>query len=209
MERMNQPENLTRNPQVPPKMNHGGHEVNDVHEVLTDSVNILDQYTMLSQYVQDPELKDIIQRQRQFMINEYNCLVQCFSTGQDPAMPTTPYQMKQGNNVTYGLTSAQPKQPMQSPAEMNDQRISSQMLSMIKSAAGRKAIAACETTNPVVRRVLADSVPNCVEMAYEIFLYQNKNGYYQVPQYTQNVMEQLTGSFSPAAGMGTMPGQLQ
>lgn len=204
-----QQENLTQNPQVPPKFNHGGHELNDVHELLTDTVNIIDQYTLWSQQVQDPELKDIIQRQRQFMINEYNSLVQCFSSGQDPAMPTTPYKMKQGNNVTYGLTSVQPIQPIQSSAEINDRRISSQMLSSVKSAATRKSMAACEVTNPVVRRVIADSIPNCVEMAYEIFLYQNKNGYYPVVQYDQTTMEQLTSCFNTVTGMGGGTNQLQ
>ena len=68
-----------------------------------------------------------------------------------------------------------------------------------------KTMAALETTNPVVRRVLADSVPNCIEMAYEISLYQNKHHYYQVPQLAQQDMQQLLNSFAPAQGMPQMP----
>lgn len=203
-----QHENMTQNPQVPPKFNHGGHELNDVRELLTDTVNTIDQYTLWMQQTKDPELKDIIQRQRQFMINEYNCLVQCFSSGQDPAMPTTPYKMKQGNNVVYGFNSVQPVQPIQSPAEITDRHISSQMLSCLKSSATRKSMAACEVTNPVVRRVIADSIPNCIEMAYEVFLYQNKNGYYPVVQYDQTTMEQITSSFNTVSTTGAM-NQLQ
>ncbi|MFC7441374.1 spore coat protein [Laceyella putida] len=191
-------ENQTVNP-VPPVMNHAGHEVLDVHEILSHAVNTLDTYVMLRQHVKDPELADIMQRQYQYMVNEYNTLVECFSTGRDPSKPTSRYQMKQGNNVVYGLKPGQPKKPMTSPTEINDQRVSSQMLSCVKTGAGHRAVAATETTNPVVRRVLADSIPNCIEMAYEIFLYQNKHGYYQVPQFSPQEMQQLTTSYSPAS----------
>ncbi len=52
---------------VPPQMNHGGHEMFDVHEVLSGAINTMNTYTMLSEHVQDPELRDILQRQKQFM----------------------------------------------------------------------------------------------------------------------------------------------
>ena len=68
-----------------------------------------------------------------------------------------------------------------------------------------KTMAALETTNAVVRRVLADSVPNCIEMAYEISLYQNKHHYYQVPQLAQQDMQQMVNSFEPAQGKPQMP----
>lgn len=200
-------ENTTINPQVSPAMNHGAHEVYDVHEVLSCAVNCMDQYVMMSQHVKDPELRNILDRQYQFMANEYNTLVKCFSTGREPAQPTGKYKMQQGNNVTYGLRQSQPKAPMKSPAEINDQRISGQMLSAMKSSAAVKAHAACEVTNPVVRRVLADSIPNCIEMAYELFLWQNKHGYYQVAQLPQADMQQLTHSYAPATATAPLPGQ--
>ena len=69
-----------------------------------------------------------------------------------------------------------------------------------------KTMAALETTNPVVRRVLADSVPNCIEMAYELSIYQNKHHYYQVPQLAQQDMQQLLNSFA-TVGQPAMPNQ--
>jgi spore coat protein CotF len=191
-------ENATQNPQVPPMMNHGAHEVHDVHEVLSGMIGAMDQYLMLRQQVQDPELVEILDRQYQFIEKEYNTLVECFSTGRDPTQSTVKYKMKQGNNVVYGSKPSQPKKPMTSASEFNDQRISGQMLGLMKAMASDKARAACEVTNPVVRRVIADSIPNCIEMAYEIFLYQNKHGYYQVPQLPQNEMQQLVSAYAPA-----------
>jgi len=184
---------------VPPQMNHGGHEVFDVQEVLTATIDTLNTYLLLSQYVKDPELKDILNRQSQFIQDEYNITLDCFKSGKDPAKPTQSYKMNQSNDFIYGLTPSQPKKPLQSVNEITDEWISCCMLNAVKSAASMKTMAALEVTNPVVRRVLADSVPNCIEMAYEISLYQNKHHYYQVPQLPQQDMQQMINGFAPAA----------
>ncbi|WP_433959560.1 spore coat protein [Cytobacillus horneckiae] len=192
---------------VPPQLNHGGHEMFDAHEVLAGAINTMNTYTMLSEHVQDPELRDILQRQKQFMADEYNITLECFKTGQDPSKPTQSYKMKQGNDFTYGMKPSQPKKPMQSATELNDETIALNMLSAVKSVAPVKTGAAMETTNPVVRRVLADSIPNCIEMAYEISLYQNKHGYYQVPQLSQMDMQQMQNGYASAPVQPQMPGQ--
>lgn len=183
---------------VPQQLNHGGHEMFDVHEVLSGTIGTLNQYMLLRQHVKDPELMDILNRQYSFIQDEYNITVDCFTTGQDPLKPTQSYKMKQGNDFIYGLTPTQPKKPLQSVTEITDECISGLMLGSVKSAAAMKAMAACEVTNPVVRRVLADSVPNCIEMAYEISIYQNKHHYYQVPQLAQQDMQQMLNAFAPA-----------
>lgn len=191
---------------VPPQLNHGGHEMFDVHEVLAGAINTINTYTMLSGQVKDPELRDILQRQKQFMATEYNTTLECFKTGQDPAIPTQSYSMKQGNDFTYGMKPSQPQKPMQSVAEINDGMIALSMLNAVKSGAMIKTSAALEATNPVVRRVLADSLPNCIEMAYEISLYQNKHGYYQVPQLAEQDMKLMQNGYAPCPTQQQMPG---
>jgi len=183
---------------VPPQLNHGGHEMFDVHEVLAGAINTLNTYTMLSQHVKDPELRDILLRQKQFMSEEYNITLECFRTGQDPSKPTQSNMMSQDNDFTYGMKPSQPKKPMLSATEICDQSISLSMLNAVKSGAVMKTTAALESTNPVVRRVLADSLPNCIEMAYEISIYQNKNGFYQVPQLPQQDMQQMLNGYAPS-----------
>ncbi|MGE7768412.1 spore coat protein [Peribacillus sp. NPDC096540] len=187
---------------IPPQMNHGGHEVFDVHEVLSGTITTLNTYMVLRQYVQDQELMDILDRQYQFIQEEYNISLECFQTGQDPSKRTQSYKMNQGNDFIYGLTPTQPKKPLQSASDITDEYISSCMLGEVKSAASLKAMSALEITNPVVRRVFADSVPNCIEMAYEISIYQNKHHYYQVPQLAQQDMQQILNSFAPAPAQG-------
>ncbi|MEV5040250.1 spore coat protein [Peribacillus frigoritolerans] len=185
---------------IPPQLNHGGHEVFDVHEVLSGAIGTLNTYTLLRQHVQDQELLDILDRQYQFIQDEYNISLECFQTGQDPSKRTESYKMNQGNDFIYGLTPTQPKKPLQSVSEITDECISGLMLGAVKSSASMKAMAALEITNPVVRRVFADSVPNCIEMAYEISIYQNKHHYYQVPQLAQQDMQQMMNSYAPAQG---------
>ncbi|WHX99901.1 spore coat protein [Neobacillus sp. DY30] len=192
---------------VPPQMNHGGHEVIDLNEVLSSAIGTMNQYLMLRQHVKDPELLDILDRQYKFMQDEYNITLECFKSGQNPSHPTSSYKMNQGNDFIYGMTPAQPKKPFQSVAEINDEYISSCMLASCKSGAQMKTMAALESTNPVVRRVLADSIPNCIEMGYELSIYQNKHKYYQVPQFAEQDMMNFFNAFAPAQGMpqGQMP----
>ena len=156
---------------VPPQMNHGGHEVLDIHEVLSGSIAALNQMMLLRPQVKDPELLDILDRQYRFALDEYNITVESFKTGKDPSHPTGSYKMTQGNDFVYGMKATQPKKPIQSATEISDEMISGFLLDACKTSASGKTMAALESCNPVVRRVLADSVPNCIEMAYELSLY--------------------------------------
>lgn len=186
----------TTSTNVQPNVSHGGHEMFDAHEVLSSIIGVLDHYLMYDQYVKDPELKNILQHQRTFINDVYNISVQAFSTGEDPTHPTQSYKMKQNNDVIYGLKPGQPKKPSTSVNEMNDQSISSFMLGQVKSTASLLTMSALEVTNPVLRRVFADSVPNFIEMGYELFQYQNKHAYYQVPQLSPQDMTQMLQSYT-------------
>jgi len=192
--------NKAMQPNMAPNQNqnHGGHELFDAHEVIAGVISLLDQYQMYDQHIQDQELKDILHRQSTFVTQMYNTVVQSFQTGQDPKMPTQQYKMEQNNNAVYGLKPGQPKKPNPSVNELSDQGLSAYMLGQTKSLASLLTMTALEMTNPVLRRVISDSVPNFIEMSYEIFLYQNKNGYYQVPQLNQQDMNQMLQSYQPA-----------
>ncbi|MBB5149436.1 MULTISPECIES: spore coat protein [Ureibacillus] len=190
---------------IPMSMNHGAHEVMDVHEVLSASIGALNMFVMLRPHVQDPELLNILDRQYAFMLDEYNITAECFKTGQDPSHPTRKYCMQIGNDSKYGLTPSEPKKPITSANEIDDSIISGFMLSQHKALATGKTAAALEATNPVVRRVLQDSVPNCIEMAYELSLYQNKKGYYQVPQLSPQDMQTMLNMYGQADRAKDMP----
>lgn len=197
---MNTGQNMNMSGMQATDTKHGGHELMDVHEVLSCAISTMDQYLLYGQMAKDPELKDMIHRQHQFMMDCYNITAECFKSGMDPSHHTTRYTMTQSNDVVYGLTPGQPKKPKMNASEIGDQCITNYMLGLMKADAQMKTKAALEVTNPVVRRVIADSVPNAIEMAYEIFQYQNKHGYYQVARLDQQDMETLINSFVPMNG---------
>ena len=186
-------------------MNHGAHELLDVHEVLSAAIGGLNQMVFLRDKIQDPELLAILDRQYAFMLDEYNITQEAYKTGHDPKHPTRSYKMQMGNDTEYGLKPGQPKKPIQSAQEFNDEIISGVLLGIHKVGATGKTAAALESTNPVVRRVLQDSVPNCVEMAYELSLYQNKRGYYQVPKLSPTDMNTMLTCFGQGEGAKNMP----
>ncbi|WP_050616681.1 spore coat protein [Bacillus testis] len=190
---------------VPPAANHGGHELFDMHEVLSGMIGVLDQFMIFRTFLKDPVLVDILDRQYYFILDHYNIACETFSTGTKPSHKAEPYMMKETANVTYGMKPSQPKKPNQSIAEVKDQGISGHMLGLVKSLASLLATATPEVTNPVLRRVLADSIPDYIEMAYEIFLYQNKHQYYQVPQLPNQEMQTMTHGYATMQNQPQFP----
>ncbi|MCA0971689.1 spore coat protein [Halobacillus litoralis] len=197
MQNQQQPANQ-QNQQPMMNQNHGGHELFDAHEVIAGMISLLDQYQMYDQHIQDPELKDILKRQSDFVTQTYNTIVHSFSSGQDPATPTQQYKMTQNNDAVYGVKPGQPKKPNQSVSDLSDKGLSAYMLGQTKSLASLLSMTSLEMTNPVLRRVIADSIPNFIEMSYETFLYQNKHGYYQVPQLNAQDMNAMLQSYTEA-----------
>lgn len=195
-----QQQNMQGSTQPPTNIGHGGHELLDAHETLEDLIGVMEQYILYDQHVQDEQLKNIIQRQKTFLTQMYNTIIDTLKTGKDPAVPTQTYEMQQSNEVTYGMQPSSPKVPAQTVQEINDECISSYMISILKQVSASFTTTAIEATNPVLRRVIADSLPNLIEMAYEIFLYQNKKQYYQVPQLAPQDMQALKNSFGPIQG---------
>lgn len=203
MNNQTQNQNLTGTSQMPAQISHGGHELFDAHEAIGGLVGGLEQYMIYEQYVQDPQLKTMMNQHKSFLTQLYNTVVETLKTGNEPTVKTQTYNMASSNDVLYGMTPSQPKKPAQSLNEINDECVTGFIMGVLKSNASAFTMAALETTNPVLRRVFADSIPNVIEMAYEVFLYQNKHQYYQVPQLKQEDMQNYINSFAPI--QGTMP----
>ncbi|KMK78340.1 spore gernimation protein GerQ [Alkalihalobacillus pseudalcaliphilus] len=202
----NMPQNST---QATPTFNHGGHEMFDCHEILAGIINVLDQFMIFRGYMKDPELIQLLDRQYQFLESQYNLIVESFRSGQDPSQGTGQYQMKLSHTVQFGIKPSAPKKPNRNISEVKEAGLSAHMLGLLKSTASTMAMIAVEVTNPVIRRVLADTVPNIIEMAYEVFLYQNKHGYYQVPQLKPADMQAMSTAFTTVSQPATMPSNHQ
>ncbi|CAM4497617.1 spore coat protein CotF [Paenibacillus endophyticus] len=193
------------NQQGNPQGNHGGHEMFDMHEVLACSINMLDQFMILRQFVRDAELLNILDRQYTFALSQYNLTVECFSTGQRPQQNTATYLINEIVQPVYGMQQAPPKKPIQSLSEISDAGISASMLGLVKSHASLLTMSALEVTNPAARRVLASQVQNFIEMAYELFMYQNRRKYYQVPQLATSDMHLMSNAYAPQMANNNQP----
>ncbi|MFC3041685.1 spore coat protein [Virgibacillus xinjiangensis] len=197
MDNQQQNQNLQGTSQMSAQESHGGHEMLDAHEAISGVVGTLEHYLLYQDHIQDPELKAMLQQHKAYLSQTYNTIVETLQTGKEPSVKTQTYNMAQGNDVVYGMQPSSPKTPAQSVNELNDQCISSFMMGHLKTCASAFTMTALEATNPVLRRVFADSIPHVIEMAYEVFQYQNKNQYYQVPQLKQQDMQAYMNSFAP------------
>ncbi len=168
-------------------------------------INVLDQFMIFRTFMTDQELISLLDRQYAFIESQYNVLAEAFSTGQKPSASTGVYNMQLSHDVQFGITPSQPKKPNRTISEVKEAGLSA-YAGLIKSQASLMGMAASEITNPIVRRIVADTVPNFIELAYEIFLYQNKHSYYQVPQLSPSDAEKMVHSYQPVNGQpATMP----
>ncbi|NLT94732.1 MAG: spore coat protein [Clostridia bacterium] len=176
--------------------NLGAHEVMELHEVLCNCINGINQMELLRPHVNDQQLSAILDKQVQFMTQEYNNLVQALNAG--GINIGTPYQAPKIAQPKYGLQQPQPQSPNTSPSQLDDQDISGAMLSYHKSSAIIKTMAALECADPNLRRMVQQSAVNCSEMAYEVWQYMNQKGYYQVPTMKQMTTNTMIQSYTPA-----------
>lgn len=185
----------------------GAHEVMEVHEVLTTTINGINQFQLYSPHVNDQQLSSILNKQLQFMNQEYNNLVQAVNT-QGYSMGT-PYRSPMSLQPKYGLNNPPTQNPNTTPNRLKDQDIASGMLCLHKSSALTKTMAALECADPNLRRMIQQSSTNCSEMAYEVWQYMNQNGYYQVPTMKQMTTNTMTQSYATAPADPSMDNNMR
>lgn len=171
--------------------NLSAHEVMELHEVLTCAINGINHFQLYKPHVTDQQLSSILDRQLQFMYQEYNKMVQGINMG-------TPYSSPQQFQPKYGLNNPQPQSPNTSSHQLDDRDVASGMLCHHKSSAVLKMSAALECADPNLRTMIQQSSVSCAEMAYEIWQYMNHKGYYQVPTMKQMTTNTMTNSYTTA-----------
>src|SRR5699024_8974758 len=185
--------------QMPLAQQFGAHELLDADEAIGTLIGGIEHFVIYDGFVQDARLKSIMQRQKSALTQIYNTIIDTMKSGKDPAVKTQTYLMEQQNTkTTFGMKPRSPKTPIQSVNELNDECISSAVLGHLKSSASEFTLAALEATHPVLRRIFADSIPNVIEMGYEVYLYQNEQQYYEVPQLAPQDMQTIVNSFGQA-----------
>jgi len=174
----------------------GGHELMMTKEAIGSIVGTLEHLHLCKKDVQDKQLLDILISQTGYLTQVYNLILHVCHSAQEPKAKLEAYMMHTNNNMTtFGLTEKDPSTPIMTLDQVDDQIVSTALLSHLKGIATILTTASIEATHPVLRRLLADSIHNIIEMAFEIYLYQNEKGYYEVPQYNSADMKQLIINF--------------
>lgn len=168
----------------------------EIHEVLTDTVDGINQFQLYRQHVQDPQLRGILDNQLQFMTQEYNNLVQSLS--QRGMAQAVPFRGPKNVSPTYGLNNPGKQAPNMSANEMDDRDVASGMLGCHKASATQRMHAALECADPQLRRVIQQGAMNCSEQAYEVWQYMNSKGYYQVPTMKDMTTQTMLGMYNPS-----------
>ncbi|MFS0638597.1 spore coat protein [Mesobacillus foraminis] len=158
----------------------GAHEVLELHEVLEETVSAIHQFRLYQPHVQDDDLRTLISTQLTFMLSEYDYLVSL-----SESISNTKGEVYKRHNPkvdpVYGLDGPHMIYPKPSLPQMTDRDVASGMLQALKSGAVMKKRASLEIASRPLRDALQQASQNCSEQAYEVFLYMNRRGYYQVP----------------------------
>lgn len=183
----------------------GAHETMEVHEVLTGAIEAINRFQLYRPHVQDAQLQLMLDRQLQFMMNEYNMLVQMMKgQGMGHAVP---YQGPKNVAPLYGLRQPQPYGPHTSVQQLDDRDVAIGMLCAHKSSALQKMTAALECADPNIRRMLQQSAINCAEQAYEVWQFMNQKGYYQVPTMMDMTTQTMINAYSTVDAQQYQPPQ--
>lgn len=172
----------------------GAGETLQYHEVLCNTINGINQFQLYQPYCQDPELKNILQNQLTFMTSEYNAMVQALQNkGNVSSIP--PVDVNKQFAPSYGMSPSSPEQPNNSLNQMNDRDVASGMRDYSKASAIMRTYAALECSDPQLRDMMSQGAKNCIDQAYETWVYMNKNGYYRIPIFDQTTMNTLLSTY--------------
>lgn len=174
----------------------GAHEVMEIHEVLTDTIDGINQFQLYRPHVRDQQLSQILERQLDFMQVEYNNLVSLLNQrGMGYAVP---YRSPKNVSPQYGLKQPSPEVPNTSMNEMDDRDVASGMLGCAKASACMRMVASLECADSELRSAIVQGAVNCNEQAYETWSYMNQQGYYQVPTMKETTTNTMLNMYQPS-----------
>ncbi|PLT29060.1 spore coat protein [Peribacillus deserti] len=180
-------------------MPFGAHETMEVHECLMEKVNMLNQFNFYMKHAKNPQLTNMIIRHQQEEIRSYNELV---SYTHDynrftPISPNTNIRGMEPQQINYGLQNPPSFQPESSLNQLGDKEVAIGMLLCHKNAARNSMWGALEIADPTLRKIMINCSVNCANQAYEVFLFMNENGMYQVPELNNETAKTLLHSYVP------------
>ncbi|SEN64362.1 Spore coat protein CotF [Mesobacillus persicus] len=194
-------------------MPFGAHETMEVHEILAEKINMISHFNIYAMQTKNPELKDMIMRHQQEEMKTYDAIVAYTHDYNQfsPIPPNTSVMNVKPDQIQYGLNNPSMLAP-ETNAVMNDYEVASAMLIAHKNAATNGVKATLEIADPNLRQMLMNGAVNCMNQAYEVFLFMNQQGLYQIPQIKDHTAKTYLHSYQPVgeslkAHFPVQPGQ--
>ena len=180
-------------------MPYGAHETMEMHEILMEKINTITHFNLYAQETNNPHILDMIGRHTQEAIASYNELVSYTRRGGEfqPITSHTDIANVGHHQIQYGLHNPQQFAP-QAGAKLSDREICGAMLLTHKNGARNAMMASLECADPNLRMMLTNSAAACANQAYEVFLYMNEQGLYQVPTLNSHTAQKFLHSYQPA-----------
>ena len=179
-------------------MPFGAHETMEVHEILNEKMNLINHFTFYAQQCQNAELRRMIENHLQTAIQSYDQLVAYTHDYNAAANRQQPYGAPQvrPQQVQYGLHQPMPQSPTQ--GQFTDQEIAAAVLCWHKNSAKNQMAGSLECADPNVRQMLINGAVTCANQAYEVFLFMNRQGAYQVPTMQDHTAKTFLHSYQPS-----------
>ncbi|WP_121613571.1 spore coat protein [Mesobacillus foraminis] len=180
-------------------MPFGAHETMEVHEILTEKLNMISHFNVYAAQTKNPELRRIIARHQQEEMKSYDAIVAYTHdyTQFTPVPPNTSLSKVIPEDIQYGLNNPSMLAP-ETNTVLNDYEVASALLIAHKNGATNGVKASLEIADPNLRQMLVNGAVNCINQAYEVFLFMNQQGMYQIPQIKDHTAKTYLHSFQPA-----------
>jgi spore coat protein CotF len=180
-------------------MPFGAHETMETHEILMEKINCISHFNLYARQTKNPQLRDMIVRHQQEEIRSYNELVAYTHDYNEfrPIPPNTDIRGITPQQIQYGLNNPPPIGP-EADASFNDREIGIAMLLSHKNGARNCTWASLECADPNLRRMMLNGAATCINQAYEVFLFMNQQGLYQVPTLNDHTAKTFMHSYQPA-----------
>ncbi|WP_069188000.1 spore coat protein [Bacillus sp. FJAT-27251] len=180
-------------------MPFGAHEAMEIHEILNEKVNAISHFNLYATQTKNPELKQMITRHLQAAIQSYDAIVAYTHDYHQysPIPANTNISQVKPEQIQYGLNNPTMVVP-ETNASLNDFGVASAMLLCHKNSASNSMKASLEMADPNLRQMLVNSAVNCSNQAYEVFLYMNNQGLYQVPKIKDHTAKTYLHSYQPS-----------
>jgi spore coat protein CotF len=183
-------------------MPFGAHETMEVHEVLNEKINLINHFTLYAGMTQDPELRDMIERHLRTAIHNYEQLVAYTHdyAAANQRADTYGRPRAEPRDIRYGLDNPGQLGP-EMPGRLGEPQIAMAMLQCHKSSAKNHMQGSLECADPNVRDMLLNGAFVCANQAYEVFLYMNRRGQYQVPTMQDHTAKSFLHAYQPMSEM--------